>query len=131
MTVVITEPAQEDLAAIYAYYAVRNPNSAGRVVGAILGAINGLAQFPLMGRQGATPGTRERIVTRYPYRIVYRIVDDTVDVLRVVHGAPAVPVDTVHSSLVTHRRAPSRAPARRRAASRGSLSRAPRHRAQA
>ena len=91
MTVVITAPAQEDLANIYAYYAVRSPNSAGRVVGAILGAINGLAQFPLIGRQGAAPGTRERIVTRYPYRIVYRVVDDTVEVLRIVHGAQQRP----------------------------------------
>ncbi len=78
---------QEDLRAIYAYYADRNLVSADRVVGTILKAANGLAQFPLMGRQGVVPGTRERIVTRYPYRIVYHVVDDAVEALRIIHTA--------------------------------------------
>lgn len=79
--------AQDDLRATYTYYAERNPAAADRVVGAILNAANGLAQFPLMGRPGAVPGTRERIVTRYPYRVVYHSVDDTVEVLRIIHTA--------------------------------------------
>jgi len=53
------------------------------VVGTILKAANGLAQFPLIGRQGVVPGARERIVTRYPYRVV----DDVVEVLRIIHTA--------------------------------------------
>jgi plasmid stabilization system protein ParE len=87
VTVVITDPAKQDIADIYAYYAERNPNSAGRVTGAILKAANGLAQFPVMGKYGAAPGTRERLLILYPYRIVYRIVGDRVEVLRVIHGA--------------------------------------------
>jgi len=87
MSVILLPAAQEDLRAIYAYYADRNPASADRVVGTILKAANGLAQFPLMGRQGVVPGTRERIVTRYPYRIVYHVVDDAVEALRLIHTA--------------------------------------------
>ncbi len=87
MSVILLPSAQEDLRAIYAYYADRNPASADRVVGTILKAANGLAQFPLMGRQGVVPDTRERIVTRYPYRIVYHVVDDAVEVLRIIHTA--------------------------------------------
>jgi addiction module RelE/StbE family toxin len=83
--------AQDDLRAANAYYAERSPAAAGRVVGAILNAANGLAQFPLMGRHGVVPGTRERIVTRYPYRVVYQIVDDTIEVLRVIHTAQQWP----------------------------------------
>ena len=83
--------AQADLRAAYAYYAERNPAAAHRVVGAILNAANGLAQLPLMGRHGAVPGTRERIVTRYPYRVVYHIVDDTIEVLRVIYTAQQWP----------------------------------------
>ena len=90
--------AQADLRAAYAYYAERNPAAyaernpaADRVVGAILNAANGLAQLPLMGRHGAVPGTRERIVTRYPYRVVYHIVDDTIEVLRVIYTAQQWP----------------------------------------
>jgi plasmid stabilization system protein ParE len=59
VTVVLTDPAREDLAAIYSYHAERSSDRAGRVIGAILHAANLLADFPLMGRQGVKPGTRE------------------------------------------------------------------------
>ena len=79
--------AQDDLRAAYAYYADRAPTAPDRVIGVILRAANGLAQFPLMGRPGAVTSKRERVVARYPYRIVYHIVDDTIEVLRVLHSA--------------------------------------------
>jgi len=87
VTVILMPAAHADLSDIYDYYAERNPAAADRVVGAIFKAANGLAQFPLMGKQGEVSGTRERLVTRYPYRIVYHIVGDTVEVLRIIHGA--------------------------------------------
>lgn len=93
MKVFITEAAEQDLSAIYANYAGRSGATAGQVLGTILRAINGLAAFPLMGRPGAVPQTRERIVTRYPYRIVY-YVDETnqvVEVWRVVSGGQLWP----------------------------------------
>jgi addiction module RelE/StbE family toxin len=83
--------ALEDLRAAYAYYAERNPAAADRVVGSLLNAANGLALFPLLGKQGVVPGTRERVVTRYPYRIVYQVVDDRVEVLRVLHAGQLWP----------------------------------------
>ncbi|HEY8285410.1 MAG TPA: type II toxin-antitoxin system RelE/ParE family toxin [Chloroflexota bacterium] len=83
--------AQDDLRAAYAYYAERTPAAADRVIGAILRAANGLAQFPLLGRPGGVPGTRERVLARYPYRIVYHVVDDTVEVLRILHSAQLWP----------------------------------------
>jgi len=93
MRVLLTDAAEEDLAAIYAFYAGRS-GSADRVVGAILKAINGLALFPLMGRPGDTPGTRERIVIRYPYRIVYHVDEakQGIEVWRVVHSARQWPL---------------------------------------
>ena len=86
MRVSLTEAAERDLADIYAYYAGRS-SAADRVIGAILKAINGLALFPLMGRQGIVPETRERVVTRYPYRIVYHIdeANQVIEVWRVLH----------------------------------------------
>ena len=83
--------AMDDLRAAYTYYAERNPGAAAGVVGTILNAANGLAQFPLLGRRGVVPGTRERVVTRYPYRIIYRVGDRTVEVLRVLHTAQQWP----------------------------------------
>jgi plasmid stabilization system protein ParE len=42
-----------------------------------------------MGRPGEVPETRERIVTRYPYRIVYHIDEagEVVEIWRVLHSA--------------------------------------------
>lgn|GEM_PF-1845526 len=73
MTVALTEAAEADLAAIHAYYAERSGTVAGRVLGTLLRAINGLAVFPLLCRTGTVPETREHVVTHYPYRIVYHI----------------------------------------------------------
>ena len=87
MRVILSPAAQDDLARIYAYLAERNPDSAGRVVRAILGAANGLAQFPQIGRAGAVAGMRERVLTRYPYKIIYIVTDDVVEVARVLHSA--------------------------------------------
>jgi toxin ParE1/3/4 len=89
MKVELTDAAEADLAAIHAYYAERSGPTAGRVLGAILRAITGLALFPLMGRPGDVPETRERIVQRYPYRIVYHInvANQVIGVWRVVHNA--------------------------------------------
>ncbi|MGI8916284.1 MAG: type II toxin-antitoxin system RelE/ParE family toxin [Chloroflexota bacterium] len=86
MRIALTEAAEEDFAAIYTYYAGRFA-AADRVIGTILKAINGLTLFPRMGRPGDVPETRERIVTRYPYRIVYHIAEaeQVIEVWGVLH----------------------------------------------
>ena len=88
MRIALTAAAEADLAGIYAYYAERS-EAADRVIGTILKAINGLAMFPLIGRPGRVPETRERFVTRYPYRIIYHIDDESqvIEVWRVLHNA--------------------------------------------
>lgn len=93
MRVVVTEAAEDDLAAIYAHNAQRSGPAADRVLGTILRAINSLAVFPLMGRLGEVPTTRERLVTRYPYRIVYHLDEahEVVEVWRVLHASQSWP----------------------------------------
>ena len=93
MTVRLTRAAEEDIAGIYAYYAERNPDLAGRVSRAVIGAIDGLLIFLLMGREGKVSNTRELIMTRYPYRIVYRVGVDTAEILTVFHGARLFPME--------------------------------------
>jgi toxin ParE1/3/4 len=85
----ITDAAEADLADLYAYYAARSGPAADQVLGVILHALNGLASFPLMGKPGEVPETRERLVTRYPYRIVYYInhLAQVIEVWRIVHTA--------------------------------------------
>jgi addiction module RelE/StbE family toxin len=85
VTIVLSRNAQDDIAAIYSYYSERDYTHAERAVRAILAACYGLEAFPLIGKQGKLPGTRERLVMRYPYRIVYRIDGDTISIARVLH----------------------------------------------
>lgn len=93
MNVALTPAAEVDLAAIYAYCAARFRPAADRVLGVILKTINGLALFPLLGRSGEVPETRERLVSRYPVRIVYHVDEsgDLIEVWRVVHAARQLP----------------------------------------
>lgn len=79
--------ATKSLRAIHAHIAVENPQAARRVVRAIRAASLRLRGFPLSGRPGTLPETRELIVVGVPYLIVYTIVGETVFVIRVFHTA--------------------------------------------
>jgi toxin ParE1/3/4 len=83
----LTEAARDDLRTVYMFYMGRSPAAADRAVGAILKAANGLARYPLMGKPGAIGGTRERVIMRFPYRVVYQIEEDDIVVLRIIHTA--------------------------------------------
>lgn len=87
MRVIWTPAASDDLEHIYTYIATESPASAERVARAIVNAVEGLALFPSMGRTGAVPGTRERLLSRYPYKVVYRVQRDHIDVVRVINMA--------------------------------------------
>ena len=57
----------------------------------ILGAVETLTQFPFRGRAGRLPDSRELVVARTPYVVVYRVDGDEVVILRVRHGAQRWP----------------------------------------
>ena len=82
-----TKPAIADLRALRAYIAERNPRAAEEVALKILDGVERLATFPASGRPGSKPYTREPVVPDTPYFIVYRVLDETVKILRVIHGA--------------------------------------------
>lgn len=93
MRVALTDAAEADLSAIYAHYAERSGPAADRVLGTVLRAINGLALFPFMGRPGEVPETRERLVSSYPYRVIYHVDEahEVVEVWRVLHATQTWP----------------------------------------
>jgi len=62
------------------------PEAAKRTVKRIWDATQLLAVHPHAGRAGRVPGTRELVVTGTPFIIPYRVVEDTVQILRVLHG---------------------------------------------
>src|SRR5688572_9138715 len=66
---------------------VRRPPKA--VVDRVFTSTELLASFPYMGRAGRDEGTREWVVPRLPYIVVYEVHEDTgeVIVIAVFHGA--------------------------------------------
>jgi toxin ParE1/3/4 len=40
-----------------------------------------------MGRPGRVPGTRELVIPNTPFIVPYRVVGNTIQVLRILHGA--------------------------------------------
>ncbi len=86
MRVTVTQAALNDLIAIRSYIGERNPAAASRIAVQLLSACDRLEHLPERGRPGRSPGTRELTAIR-PYVIVYRIRGETVEILRVWHGA--------------------------------------------
>ncbi len=78
--------ALKDLDDAGEFIARDNPQAAGKTVKRIWDATQLLAVHPHAGRAGRIPGTRELVVTGTPFIIPYRVVENTVQILRVLHG---------------------------------------------
>ena len=86
MRVVWTDQAARDVERITRHIAQDNPTAARRMARELLVAGDSLVMFPRRGRRGRVAGTRE-LVAIFPYAIIYSVGADTVDILRVWHGA--------------------------------------------
>lgn len=69
------------------YIEIDNPSAATRQIDIIETTVNHLRAFPMMGRAGRRSGTRELPVPSTPYIVIYRVKEDGVQVLAVLHGA--------------------------------------------
>jgi toxin ParE1/3/4 len=88
MTPVWTPAAIDDLASLRAFIAEQDPAAAQRVVLRIIHVVETLlAESPEMGRPGRVPGTRELVITRMPFIVPYRLRGETIQILRIYHGA--------------------------------------------
>jgi len=83
-----TETAEGHLDAIYAYIAQDSPRYALRMVDRLTRRSQQIADFPLSGRKVPEHEMhRIREVIERPYRIIYYIKPDQIDVLAVIHGS--------------------------------------------
>ena len=57
----------------------------------IMEAVKRLASHPAMGREGRIQGTRELVVSRTSFVVIYSVGKDRVEVLRALHGAQIWP----------------------------------------
>jgi toxin ParE1/3/4 len=82
--------ALRDLHSQIDYIAADDPEAAARSSDRIRRAVERLAEFPEMGRAGRVPSTRELVVPRTPWIVVYRAAI-SVEILRVIHSSQRWP----------------------------------------
>jgi toxin ParE1/3/4 len=83
--------ARHDLQALRAYIAQDNPGAAVSVARRIAAAANRLVRYPHLGRPGRVPESRELVVPRTPYLLIYAVSEHGVEIVRVLHGAQRWP----------------------------------------
>ncbi|NGZ83003.1 type II toxin-antitoxin system RelE/ParE family toxin [Duganella aceris] len=83
--------AIRDMASIGRHIAADSPANAGKLLDQILAKIIPLATYPKIGRIGGKPGTRELVVHTH-YLVIYRVLPDSITILRIKHVARKWPV---------------------------------------
>ena len=92
MKVYWTDNSIGHLLGIYEYIARNSPVYAKRVIDRITRRSEQIAEFPLSGRKVPEYKTEDiREIIEKPYRIIYRIKSDQIDILAVIHGAKLLP----------------------------------------
>ena len=56
-----------------------------------------LIQHPEIGRAGRKQGTRELVISRTPFIIIYRIKNERIEIMRLLHGAQQWPQDMLET----------------------------------
>lgn len=88
-----THSARRDYRNIIDWLSDRSPAAALRVADAIDHRLAMLESMPRMGRIGRLDGTRELVISRTPYIVIYQLEgsDDQIVVLRLLHAAQLWP----------------------------------------
>jgi len=80
------EDAVEDLQALHQYIASDNPKAATDIAKKINHSVTHLKQHPAMGRPGRVVNTRELIIPNIPCIVPYRVKNNAIEILRVLHA---------------------------------------------
>ena len=86
-----TTDAADDLERICDYIAESRPESARTVAKTIVDGVGILELFPNRGRVGRVADTREFVFASLPFAAIYELHGDSVQVLRILHGAQQWP----------------------------------------
>ena len=79
--------ASNDLEEIVDYILVDNPSAAFNLFETIKQAVEKLQNYPNMGRIGRISGTRELVIPNTPFIVAYRVQNNNVEILRVLHSS--------------------------------------------
>lgn len=83
--------AERDIYGIHDYIAADNPKAAESVIALLIKSAESLIDFPAVGHEGAESGTRELVLTKYPYTIVYRLTAAKIRIVAIMHQSRQYP----------------------------------------
>jgi len=86
MRIIWSNEARRRTREIWHYIALDNPPAADRIVTRLVGAVEKLAHYPYLGRPGRED-CRELAVAATPFVVVYRVKNEEIRIVAVVHGA--------------------------------------------
>lgn len=86
-TVRHSRSARQDLIDIWLTIAHDNPGAADRMLGRLEARVKILEQFPQIGMARPDIASTARVLVVRPYLILYRLIPDGVQIVRVLHGA--------------------------------------------
>ena len=85
-TIVVTDKADRDLEKIHEHYeSILGVDKADDIVSRVIEALRTLELFTGLGRPSQVPDVRELVITSLPFIAPYRVVQDEIQVLRVLH----------------------------------------------
>jgi toxin ParE1/3/4 len=83
--VVWTLGAVSSLRAIRNYIQQDNPDAAKKIADRLEQMVAKLKDYPNIGRPGIREGTRELVAPNLPFIIIYRVMNQEVQILRIFH----------------------------------------------
>ena len=83
--------AADDFAGIVEFIRTQNPSAAARIAQSIDRSVTSLESFAQRGRPGRVEGTRELVLAPLPFIVVYRIKQNVIEAVRVLHGSQRWP----------------------------------------
>ena len=90
--IVWTEQAARQLDQAHDYIALSSGEEvAARITMHIVASVQGLAAFPMSGRPGRVPSTRELVISNSPFIAAYTIEKTRIVILALYHGAQQWP----------------------------------------
>ena len=81
------DSAEDDINQIADYLDPLNPVASHRIITRIEQAVEKLRLYPFAGRDGRDKGTRELVVLRTPYIVIYSVQTKCVAIVHIIHGA--------------------------------------------
>ena len=85
LNILWTKRALANLESELDYYGQINPILAKELTLIIQKSINNISHMPAIGCAGKKIGTREFIVDKYPYILAYRVRNDVLEILAIIH----------------------------------------------